>query len=63
MMIKLEVEIQGEILQVRDHNSRMVWSQIYPGRFFRTQGVSFAYDELRGMGNGKHDVQRKSPPK
>ena len=54
MAINLEIEIQGEILQVRDSNSSMAWSQIYPGRVFRTQEESFTYDELRGMGNGKH---------
>jgi hypothetical protein len=62
MSIKLEIEIQGEILQVRDENSSMAWSQVYPGRVFRTQDVSFTYDELRGMGNGKHLAKpRKSP--
>ena len=61
MAITLEIEIQGEILQVRDHNSSMAWSQLYPGRVFRTQDVSFTYDELRGMGNGKHPVKSKKP--
>ena len=61
MMIKLEIEIQGEILQVRDNNSSKGWSQVYPGRVFRTQDVSFTYDELRGMGNGKHLVKPRKP--
>jgi hypothetical protein len=61
MMINLEIEIQGEILQVRDNNSIRAWSQLYPGRVFRTQGVSFTYDELRGMGNGKHLVKSRKP--
>jgi hypothetical protein len=39
----------------------MVWSQIYPGRVFRTQGVLFTYDELRGMGNGTHLVKLRKP--
>ncbi len=61
MTIKLEIEIQGEILQVRDENSSMAWSQLYPGRDFRTQDVFFAYDELRGLGNGKHLVKPRKP--
>jgi hypothetical protein len=61
MTIKLEIEIQGEILQVRDENSSMAWSQLYPGRDFRTQDVSFSYDELRGMGNGKHLMRPRKP--
>jgi hypothetical protein len=60
-MINLEIEIQGEILQVRDEISTRVWSQVYPGRVFRTQDVSFTYDELRGMGNGKHLVIPRKP--
>ena len=56
-MINLEIEIQGEILQVRDNHMIMVWSQIYPDGVFRTQGVLFTYDELRGMGNGTHPVK------
>jgi hypothetical protein len=63
MTIKLEIEIQGEILQVRDNHSTTAWSQLYPGRVFRTQGVPFTYDELRGMGNGTHPVKAKNPPK
>ena len=59
MAINLEIEIQGEILQVRDTNSSNVWSQLYPGRVFPAQGISFSYDELRGMGNGKHVVKAK----
>ena len=61
MAITLEIEIQGEILQVRDQKSSIAWSQLYPGRVFRTQDVSFTYDELRGMGNGKHQMKAKSP--
>jgi hypothetical protein len=61
MAITLEIEIQGEILQVRDQKSSMAWSPLYPGRVFRTQDVSFTYDELRGMGNGKHLVKSKKP--
>jgi hypothetical protein len=61
MLIKLEIEILGDILQVRDENSGKTWSQIYPGRGFDTQGVLFAYDELRGLGNGKHRVNAKKP--
>lgn len=61
MAINLQIEIQGEILQVRDNNSTKVWSQLYPGRLFRTQEVSFTYDELRGMGNGKHLVKAIKP--
>jgi hypothetical protein len=61
MMINLEIEIQGEILQVRDESSTRAWSQLYPGRVFRTQGKTFTYDELRGMGNGKHLVKFRKP--
>jgi hypothetical protein len=61
MAIKLEIEIQGEILQVRDNNSTTVRRQLYPGQVFRTQEVSFTYDELRGIGNGKHLVKLKKP--
>jgi hypothetical protein len=61
MMIKLEIEIQGEILQVRDNYSNTAWSQVYPGRVFRTQDVPFTYDELRGMGNGTHLVKPRKP--
>ena len=63
MTIKLEIEIQGEILQVRDSNTRMAWSQLYPGRVFRTQEITFTYDELRSMGNGKHAVKAKNSSK
>lgn len=63
IMINLEIEIQGEILQVRDNYSRTAWSQVYPGRVFRTQDVYFTYDELRGMGNGKHLVKHRQPVK
>jgi hypothetical protein len=62
-MIKLEIEILGEIVRVRDENSSPAWAPIYPGRVFRTQDVPFAYDELRGMGNGKHVIKAKSPSK
>ena len=62
MSIKLEIQIQGEILQIRDNSSTTAWSQLYPGRDFRTQGVSFTYDELRGMGNGTHLVKPRKPP-
>lgn len=62
-MIQLEIQILGEILQVRDHNVKAAWSQVYPGRVFRTQDVPFAYDELRGMGNGKHFVKANSRSK
>lgn len=61
MSIKLEIQIQGEILQVRDKYSTSAWSQIYPGRDFRTKGESFSYDELRGMGNGTHPVKLSKP--
>lgn len=61
MLVKLEIEILGEILRVRDENSSKAWSQVYPGRIFNTQGVPFAYDELRGLGNGKHRVNAKKP--
>jgi hypothetical protein len=60
-MIKLEIEILGEILQVRDQYATWVWSQVYPGRVFRIQGMTFTYDELRGMGNGKHLVIPRKP--
>ena len=56
MLIKLEVQILGEILQVRDSVFSKTWTTIYPGQVFSTRGVSFNYDELRGMGNGKHPV-------
>jgi hypothetical protein len=58
MSIKLQIEIQGEILQVRDNNSK-ARSDLYPSQIFSTQGVSFTYDELRGMGNGTHLVRNK----
>ena len=61
MQIRLEIEILGEIVQVRDNNSVKAWSHLYPGRDFSTQGVSFTYDELRGMGNGKHLVKSRKP--
>ena len=62
MAIRLDIKILGEILQVRDDSLTMAWSQIYPGRVYRTQDVAFTYDELRAMGNGKHSVKAKSPP-
>ena len=62
MLVKLEVEFLGEVVQVRDNAaSSMKWSDIYPGDIFRTQGVAFTYDELRGMGNGKTQVKAKNP--
>jgi hypothetical protein len=60
-MIKLEIEILGEIIQVRDKYATWVWSQVYPGRVFQIQGMTFTYDELRGMGNGKHLVKGRKP--
>jgi hypothetical protein len=60
-MIKLQIEILGEILRVRDNKSNTSWSQVYPGRVFRTQEVPFTYDELRGMGNGNHLVKPRKP--
>ena len=62
MAIRLDIKILGEILQVRNDSLSTAWSPLYPGRVFRTQDVSFTYDELRGMGNGKHLVNAKSPP-
>ena len=61
MAIKLEIEIQGEILQVRDNYSTKGRSHLYPSGVFLTQGMSFAYDELRGMGNGTHLVKTRKP--
>jgi hypothetical protein len=61
MFVKLEIQILGEILQVRDNGSRMNWTGLYPDQTFSARGVPFTYDELRGMGNGKHVVQAKSP--
>jgi len=64
MKINLEIEIQGEVLQVRDRRSkRMAWSRIYPDQIFSAQGVPFTYNELRGMGNGKTQVNDKQPVK
>jgi hypothetical protein len=60
MMVKLEIQFLGEILQVRDTVSSMKWSEIYPDQIFSTRGVPFTYDELRGMGNGKHSVKPPS---
>ena len=61
MAIKLEIEIMGEILRVRDNYSNTSWSQLYPNRVFHTQDMLFTYDELRSMGNGTHPVKiRKS---
>lgn len=62
-MIKLEIQIQGEILQVRDKVLTSARSQIYPGQDFCTQGESFSYDELRGMGNGTHSLKASKPKK
>ena len=61
MLVKFEVHIFGEILQIRDKDSGNRWSDIYPGETFRSRGVPFTYDELRGMGNGKHQVNAKNP--
>lgn len=63
MSIKLEIQIQGEILQVRDKHLTSAWSPIYDGQVYRTQGESFTYDELRGMGNGTHPVKSSKPKK
>ena len=63
MAIKLEIEVLGEILRVRDTIVTMAWSQLYPGRDFRSQGESFSYDELRGMGNGTHSLKASKPKK
>ena len=62
-MISLEIRIQGEILLVRDKVATMAWSQIYPGQEFCTQGESFSYDQLRGLGNGKHSLKSSKPKK
>ena len=62
MLVKLEIQLLGEILQVRDSSAGMKWSEIYPDQIFNTQGVPFTYDELRGLGNGKHSVKPKSQP-
>lgn len=61
MSIKLQIEIQGEIIQVKDMKAYRGWSQIYPGQDFHTQGSSFTYDDLRGLGNGKHLLKAKGP--
>lgn len=61
MPIKLEIEIQGDILQVRDNDSTKVWTQLYSSRVFRTQGVCFTYFELRSLGNGTHLVKPGKP--
>jgi hypothetical protein len=60
MFVKLEIQILGEILQVRDNGSRMNWTGLYPDQSFSARGVPFTYDELRGMGNGKHVVKRRA---
>ena len=44
MTSKPQIEIQGQILRLRDNKSTMDSSQLHPGRLFRTQDVSFAYD-------------------
>jgi len=61
MAIKLEIEIQGEILQVRDNHSTKGRSLHYPGGIFLAQGRTFTYDELRGMGNGTHLLKGVNP--
>lgn len=62
MSIKLQIEIQGEIIQVKDMKAYRGWSHVYPGQEFQTQGSSFTYDELRGLGNGEHLVKAKGLP-
>jgi hypothetical protein len=62
MAIKLQIELMGEILRVRDNYSNTSWSQLYPNRVFHTQDMLFTYDELRGMGNGTHLVKSKNRP-
>lgn len=57
-MVRLQIELLGEILLVRGNNSK-ARSDLYPGQVFRTEGVPFTYDELRGMGNGTHEVKNK----
>jgi hypothetical protein len=59
-MVKIQIEILGEILQVRDRSSGTT-AQLYPGQVFRTQDVPLSYDELRGMGNGTHLLKAKKP--
>ncbi len=63
MSIKLQIEIQGEIIQVKDMKAYRGWSHVYPGQEFRTQDISFTYDELRSMGNGKHLVKANEKAK
>jgi hypothetical protein len=58
-MVRLEIELLGETLQVREANR--TWSGIYPGQTFHAQGMPFSYDSLREMGNGIHEVKRKKP--
>jgi hypothetical protein len=62
-MVKIQIEILGEILQVRDRSSGAT-AQLYPGQVYRTQDVPLSYDELRGMGNGTHLLKAKkaAPP-
>ena len=62
MAVKLQIEIQGEILQVRDNYSTTAWSQVYPSQDFHSRGLSFNYDALRGMGNGTHIVKANGLP-
>jgi hypothetical protein len=56
MSIKLQIELLGEIVQVKDLHSYTGLSQVYPGQVFQAQGSSFTYDDLRGLGNGTHLV-------
>ncbi len=63
MSIKLQIELLGEIIQVKDLHSYTGLSQIYPGQEFQTQGSSFTYDELRGLGNGEHLVKANEKAK
>ena len=60
MLVSLEIQIIGEILQVRDTASTKL-VDVYPDQVFSTRGVPFTYDELRGLGNGKHRVNAKQP--
>ncbi len=62
MSIKLQIEIQGETIQAKDIKAYRGWSHVDPGQEFQTQGSSFTYDELRGLGNGKHLVKANGLP-
>lgn len=58
MLVRLEIEIMGEILHVRESSSSKGWSSIYPGQKFNARGAIFQYEELRSLGNGKHEIKR-----